>query len=189
MTFTVNDALKVGPLRLARVLAGTNGLNRSLSYVNVMEVPDILKWVKRDELLLTTLYPMRDMTISPAELIRELSRRSLAGIAIKIGRYVDSIPDEMIEAAEYERLPLLELQPDVSFNDIINSLLAEILNAQATKLRHSQDVHQRFTEIVLAGGGLSEIAENLAALLQSPVVIVAPEKRVLASAEYQDSAI
>ena len=86
MTFTVNDALKVGPLRLARVLAGTEGLNRTLSYVNVMEVPDILKWVKRDELLLTTLYPMRDMTISPAELIRELSQRSLAGIAVKIGR-------------------------------------------------------------------------------------------------------
>lgn len=189
MTFTVNDALKVGPLRLARVLAGTEGLNRPLSYVNVMEVPDILKWVKRDELLLTTLYPMRDMTISPAELIRELSQRSLAGIAVKIGRYVDSVPDEMIEAAEYEHLPLLELQPDVSFNDIINSLLAEILNAQAIKLRHSQDVHQRFTEIVLAGGGLSEIAENLAALLQSPVVIVAPEKRVLASAEHKDSDI
>jgi purine catabolism regulator len=183
MTFTVNDALKVGPLRCARVLAGMNGLNRTLSYVNVMEVPDILKWVRRDELLLTTLYPMRDMTISPSELIRELSRRSLAGIAIKIGRYVDTIPHEMIEAAEQERLPLLELQADVSFNDIINSLLAEILNTQASRLRHSQDVHQRFTEIVLAGGGLSEIAENLAALLQSPVLIVAQDRRILASAE------
>ncbi len=187
MTFTVNDALKVGPLRCARVLAGTNGLNRALSYVNVMEVPDILKWVRQEELLLTTLYPMRDMTISPSELIRELSRRSLAGIAIKIGRYVDTIPDEMIEAAEHERLPLLELQADVSFNDIINSLLAEILNTQASKLRHSQDVHQRFTEIVLAGGGLSEIAENLAALLQSTVLIVAQDRRVLASAEQNGS--
>ncbi len=183
MTFTVNDALKVGPLRFARVLAGTNGLNRSLSYVNVMEVPDILKWVKRDELLLTTLYPMRDMTISPGELVRELSQRNLAGIAVKIGRYVDTVPDEMIEAAEHEHLPLLELQPDVSFNDIMNSLLAEILNTQAHRLSHSQEVHQRFTDIVLAGGGLNEIAENLAALVQSPVLIIGADRRVLASSE------
>ena len=182
MTFTVNDALKVGPLRFARVLAGMDGLNHTLSYINVMEVPDILKWVKRDELLLTTLYPMRDMTISPGELVRQLSQRNLAGIAVKIGRYVDSVPDEMVEAAEREQLPLLELQPDVSFNDIINSLLAEILNAQANRLRHSQDVHQRFTEIVLAGGGLGEIAENLAALIQNPVLIIAPDRRVLGSA-------
>jgi purine catabolism regulator len=188
MTFTVNDALKVGPLRFARVLAGGDGLNHPLSYVNVMEVPDILKWVKRDELLLTTLYPMRDMTISPGELVRELSQRNLAGIAVKIGRYVDVVPDEMVEAAERERLPLLELQADVSFNDIINSLLAEILNTQANRLRHSQDVHQRFTDIVLAGGGLGEIAENLAALIQNPVLIVGPERRVLASAESTEGA-
>jgi PucR family transcriptional regulator, purine catabolism regulatory protein len=187
MTFTVQDALKVGPLRFARVLAGGDGLNRPLSYVNVMEVPDILKWVKRDELLLTTLYPMRDMTISPGELVRELSQRHLAGIAVKIGRYVDGIPDEMIEAADRERLPLLELQADVSFNDIINSLLAEILNAQANRLRHSQDVHQRFTEIVLAGGGLGEIAENLSTLIQNPILIVGPERRVLAAAESIES--
>jgi len=187
MTFTVSDALKVGPLRFARVLAGGDGLNHTLSYVNVMEVPDILKWVKRDELLLTTLYPMRDMTISPGELVRELSQRNLAAIAVKIGRYVDGVPDEMVEAAEREHLPLLELQADVSFNDIINSLLAEILNAQANRLRHSQDVHQRFTEIVLAGGGLGEIAENLAALIQNPLLIVGPERRVLAAAESADS--
>jgi DNA-binding PucR family transcriptional regulator len=187
MTFTVQDALKVGPLRSARVLAGFDGLSHPLSYVNVMEVPDILKWVKRDELLLTTLYPMRDMTISPGELVRELSQRNLAGIAVKIGRYVDGVPEEMVEAAERERLPLLELQADVSFNDVINSLLAEILNAQANRLRHSQDVHQRFTEIVLAGGGLGEIAENLAALLQNPVLIVGPERRVLAAAESAES--
>ena len=187
MTFTVQDALKVGPLRSARVLAGMDGLNHPLSYVNVMEVPDILKWVKRDELLLTTLYPMRDMTISPGELVRELSQRHLAAIAVKIGRYVDGVPDEMVEAAERERLPLLELQADVSFNDIINSLLAEILNAQANRLRHSQDVHQRFTDIVLAGGGLGEIAENLSALLQNPILIVGPERRVLAAAESAES--
>jgi purine catabolism regulator len=187
MAFTVSDALKIQPLSRARVLAGIEGLHRPLSYVNVMEVPDILKWVKSEELLLTTLYPMRDMTISPRELVCELSRRNLAGIAVKIGRYVESIPDEMIEAAQSERLPLLELQSDISFNDVINALLSEILNTQANKLQLSQEIHQRFTEIVLAGGGLNEIAQNLAILIRSPIVIIAPDCRVLASSAASDT--
>ncbi len=187
MAFTVSDALKIQPLSRARVLAGMEGLHRPLSYVNVMEVPDILKWVRSDELLLTTLYPMRDMTISPRQLVRELSQRNLAGIAVKIGRYVESVPDEMIEAAQSERLPLLELQPDISFNDIINSLLSAILNAQANKLQLSQEIHQRFTDIVLAGGGLNEIAQNLAILVHSPTLILAPDRHVLASSEASDS--
>jgi purine catabolism regulator len=187
MAFTVSDALKIGPLSRARVLAGMEGLHRPLSYVNVMEVPDILKWVRSDELLLTTLYPLRDMTISPRELIRELSQRNLAGIAVKIGRYVERVPDEMIEAAQRENLPLLELQPDISFNDVINSLLGEILNAQASRLQLSQAIHQRFTEIALAGGGLNEIAESLAILVHSPTLIIAPDRQVLASSEASNS--
>ena len=46
MSFTVNDALKVGWLREAQVCGGAAGLTRIVSSVNVMEVPDILAWIK-----------------------------------------------------------------------------------------------------------------------------------------------
>ena len=56
----LRDALNLPALDGARVLAGATGLGRRVRYVNVMEVPDILDWVKPDELLLTTAYPLRD---------------------------------------------------------------------------------------------------------------------------------
>ncbi|HLE59500.1 MAG TPA: PucR family transcriptional regulator ligand-binding domain-containing protein, partial [Candidatus Limnocylindria bacterium] len=47
-------ALQLPPLRDARVVAGGAGMERPIRHVNVMEVPDILPWVRPDELLLTT---------------------------------------------------------------------------------------------------------------------------------------
>ncbi len=49
----VRSLLGISSLRGASVLAGAAGLDREVRRVNVMEVPDILPWVKPHELLLT----------------------------------------------------------------------------------------------------------------------------------------
>ena len=56
----VREVLSAPILAGATVLAGASGLDRVVARVNVMEVPDILPWVKPDELLLTTGYPLRE---------------------------------------------------------------------------------------------------------------------------------
>ncbi len=189
MTFTVSDALKTGWLREAEVRAGADGLTRTIASVNVMEVPDILAWVKPHELLLTTLYPLRDAPGSLNAFVAELAQRELAGIVVKTGRYFDTIPEEMRMAADRAGLPLIELRSEVSFDEIITDLLASILSVQTQRLQHSEEVHRRFTAIVLAGGGLQHIAENLALLINNPVAIVAPDQRVLALAAPDEAAM
>src|SRR5688572_20221083 len=67
---TVSEVLAAPCLAQARVLAGASGLDRIVTKMNVMEVPDILPWVKPHELLLTTGYPLRD---DPAALVRLVS--------------------------------------------------------------------------------------------------------------------
>src|SRR6185503_12943733 len=137
-----------------------------------MEVPDILDWVKPDELLLTTAYPLRDDPVALDALIPRLAERGLAGIALKPGRYIKAIPASMIEAAEQHAFPLIELPPEASFNEIINSVLTVILDVQAARLQRSAAIHDRFTSIALSGGGLRQIAEALAELVGRPVAIV-----------------
>ena len=43
----------------AEVVAGARGLERIVRSANVMEVPDIVPWVRAEGLLLTTGYPLR----------------------------------------------------------------------------------------------------------------------------------
>lgn len=169
---TLSRALDLPPLRHARVLAGRAGLERRVRHVNVMEVPDILPWVQPDELLLTTAYPLRDDRAALASLVPELAARGLAGIAVKPARYVEEIPGAMLTAAEACGFPLIELPPDSSFNEIISAVLSVILNEQSLRLQRAAEIHDRFTRIVLGGGGLREIARTLAELIEREVLIV-----------------
>jgi PucR family transcriptional regulator, purine catabolism regulatory protein len=171
-SIALGELLKIPTLAHARVVGGHDGLRRPVRGVNVMEVPDILDWVKPDELLLTTAYPLRDDPVALDALIPRLAERGLAGIALKPGRYIKSIPASMIEAADFHGFALIELPPEASFNEIINSVLTVILDVQAVRLQRSAAIHDRFTSIALSGGGLRQIAEALADLVGRPVAIV-----------------
>jgi len=168
----LREVLALPQLAGARVVAGAAGLDRRVRHVNVMEVPDILRWVNADELLLTTAYPLRDDRAALAELVPGLADRGLAGLALKPARYIERIPDTMVEAAERLDFPLIELPADASFNEIINSVLTVILNAQALRLQRTAEIHERFTAIVLGGGGLRQIAEALAESIDRPIAIL-----------------
>ena len=100
----LREALALPALRNARVLAGAAGLGHAVRYVNVMEVPDIIDWVKPDELLLTTAYPLRDDRAGLADLVPRLAERGLAGLAVKPARYLDAVPQVMLDRRRSARL-------------------------------------------------------------------------------------
>lgn len=176
----IRSVLSLAPLRDARLVAGQAGIDRLVRAINVMEVPDILDWVKPDELLLTTAYPLRDDLAALAELVPRLAARGLAGMAIKPSRYIDRIPTTMVEAADRLGFPLIELQPNSSFNEIMGAVLGVILDVQSMRLQHAAEIHDRFTRIVLSGGGLRQIAQALAISINRPVAIVDGQGTLLA---------
>ncbi|GAB3449581.1 PucR family transcriptional regulator [Streptomonospora sediminis] len=176
---SVADALSLSSLAGTEVLAGAAGLDRMIRRLNVMEVPDILPWVKPDELLLTTGYPLRSAG-DLAELVRDLDERGLAAVAIKLGRYVDTLPAEVLRTADSLGLPLLRLGGAVAFDDVLNQLLTDILNRQAATLARAEEVHRVLVDVILAGGGLEAITGKLPDLLDGGVMVTTPDGRVLA---------
>jgi purine catabolism regulator len=184
---TLREALKLAPLQRARVVAGAAGLDRLVSQINVMEVPDILPWVKPGQLLLTTAYPLRDERAALSALVPGLAERGLAGFAIKPTRYIEAIPPMMVEAAERLAFPLIELPPEASFDEVINAVLGSILNAQAVRLERAAAIHDQFTRIVLSGGGLREIAQTLTDLIERPAAILDPDGATLATSTGWDA--
>lgn len=168
---SVKEILQLPAFAGVRVVAGERGLHRIVNNVNVMEVPDILEWVKEGDLLLTTAYAIRHDTEAQRRLIPQLARKGLAALAIKPRRYIEQIPEVMLKAAERWDFPLLELPGEVSFSDLISPVLSEILNKQAGYLRQSLETHRDFMNIVLEGGGLQEMADSLARRIENTVYI------------------
>jgi len=178
----VREVLGASSLAGARVLAGAQGLDRVVQRLNVMEVPDILPWVKPHELLLTTGYPLRHNPDALVDLVAELDDRGLAALAIKLHRYLDEVPPSMLAEADRRGFPIIEFPAGVGFDDVLNEVLSEMLNRQAAVLARSEEVHRALVSVVLEGGELADLATELARILGGSIVVTSPEGQVLAQA-------
>jgi PucR family transcriptional regulator, purine catabolism regulatory protein len=184
----VREVLGVSSLTGARVLAGTAGLDRVVQRLNVMEVPDILPWVKPHELLLTTGYPLRHDPQALVGLVAELDSRGLAALAIKLHRYLDEVPPAALAEADRRGFPVIEFPAGIGFDDVLNEVLSEVLNRQAAVLARSEEVHRALVSVVLDGGDLADLAAELARILDGAVLITTPDGRILARAGSDDLA-
>ncbi|MBS2536469.1 PucR family transcriptional regulator ligand-binding domain-containing protein, partial [Catenulispora sp. NF23] len=164
----------------ARIVAGHAGHDRVVERVNVMEVPDILPWVKPKELLLTTGYPLRHSPSPLTDLIADLDRAGLAAIAIKPHRYLGDLPPELLAAADRLGFPVIELPEGVAFDDILTDVLSDVLDRQSAVLARADHVHRALSQIALEGGGLAELTAELARILGGPVLVTTPDGRILA---------
>lgn len=179
---TVGAALGLPCLAGARLVAGAGGMARRIRVVNIMEVPDIVRWMRGGELLLTTAYPIRDDPSALGRLVPELAERGLAGLGIRIGPYLETLPAEMLEAADSLDFPVIEVPPHVVFNEILVEVLGTILNRQAVELERSQAIHERLTAVSLAGGSHQQLLGALAELIHLPVAIVDDHGNVVVTA-------
>ncbi len=182
MGLRVREVLEAPCLAEARVLAGAAGLDRIVQRLNVMEVPDILPWVKPHELLLTTGYPLRDDPDALVELVVDLDDRGLSALAIKLHRYIDELPPKLLDEAERRGFPIIEFPREVGFDDVLNEVLVMLLNRQAAHASRTEEMHRALVSVVLDGGDLGDLATELAVILDGPVLLTTPDGRVVAQA-------
>src|SRR3954452_23232421 len=78
----LTEVLALPVLQGAQLIAGAGGRHRAVTRVNVMEVPDVLPYVRDGELLVTTGYAVRDEPARLASLVRELHLRGVAALGI-----------------------------------------------------------------------------------------------------------
>ncbi|KLU59498.1 purine catabolism regulatory protein [Peptococcaceae bacterium CEB3] len=177
---SVEDVLRLDCMKQVKVLGGHGGLERIVTNVNIMEVPDIYNWVNSGDLLLTTAYSIHDNPEALLSLIPELVNRELAGLALKPKRYLGHVPPEMIDQANERNFPLLELPPEVSFAAILNPILSEILQMHIDFFEKSEKAHRLFMEVILKGGGIADIVRKLAEVIGNTVLIYNQNNEVLA---------
>jgi PucR family transcriptional regulator, purine catabolism regulatory protein len=162
-------------------VAGASGLHRVVQRLNVMTVPDILPWVKENEFLLATGYPLPPTAAELAALVSALDARGLAAMGVKLGSYLEALPREMLQRADQLAFPIIDIPQHVGFDDILSQALTDIVNRQSAVLERAEEIHRVFMRIVLEGGGLPEITEKLSQLIEGAVVVLDDDGRVLAA--------
>lgn len=115
MHLTVEEALSIYPLSEAKLIAGSKGKHRIVKSINVMDAPDISDWIKEGEMLLTTAYLIKDNMEEASALLQTLNRRGSSALGIKLGRFWDEVPEQLVAEAESLNFPLIHLPFEFTF--------------------------------------------------------------------------
>jgi len=183
MEITVRDIMEIGPLREAKLLAGKHRADNIVKGITIIEVPDIVDWLSGGEILLTSLYNVRNEIMSFRDYIRKMAQREVSALIIKTGRVVEEIPQEIIQAGDEFGLPIIELGREVKFVDVMYPVMAELFNKEVSKLQYYKQVQDHFTELVIAGEGLEGISRVLEELIGNPVIIYDKEYKAVAATD------
>jgi purine catabolism regulator len=173
MEFRVKDLLNLDSLKNASVLSGTNELNQPIKGITIMEAPDIADWLKGGELILTSLYPIRNFNgEEQRDFVSRLVRKGASALVIKNHRFVLEIPEPMITEGNKLGLPIIQIPKEVPYVDVMYPVMGELFNRQVKKLQYFKEIHDQFTVLSLTDKGPEQIIKTLEELIGNPVALL-----------------
>lgn len=171
MGVSVRKAMQIGGLQQCKVVAGEQGLDRTIDYITVMEVPDVIQWLKGNDLLLTSLYAIKEDEEAIGRLVDQLDEVGSSALAIKTQRYVTEIPEAIIEAGNRLHLPIIQIEGEVSYLDIMTPLMELLLRSREADNEALEPFFQWITELAMGGKGIQPLVEAVQQMTENPITV------------------
>ncbi len=165
MDLTVREMLQLPELKGMKVLAGEKGLDRKINKVTVMDAPDIAHWLHGGELLITTAFIFRDTPLKLKQLIKDIDQVDAAALGIKVHRFFNEIPREVLDEANELDFPLLHVPVQLTFPDVFNPILERLFHQELLELRRSEKINRTFCELAVNGGEIEDVISELSRFL------------------------
>ena len=170
----LRDILELPVVRraLPDVVAGADGLERELRWAHVIELAEPDDVLKGGELVLTTGIGAGMRERDQRRWIRSVLAQGAAAVAVELGStWRERVPEPVVEACTAAGVPLIAFRRQVRFVEITEAVHGAVLNSQYELLRRGEEIHRRFTELILAGRGVPEILAELATAVGNPVLL------------------
>lgn len=133
MLVTCRNMLNLPGLEKMKLVAGSEGLDKVINWVHVIEVPNAVNYVKGGELLFITGVVIGNDTKALLKFVRDINSRKLSGLVINVGPYIKSTPEEVIKLANKIDFPIFELPFEVRLIDITQNICKKIFYGKIQK--------------------------------------------------------
>lgn len=165
----IKDALQIGDLAKGTIVAGQSGVNRKIVSIEVMEVPEVVSWVTPGLLIMTAFYSVKDNVEKQVEIVQVLIDKKAAGIVIKLGRFVEEIPEPMLAVAEKNGFPIITIPKEVSYINVLTPLYEKLYEEKKLDKEQFKNPFLEFETKEFSS--LSDAIEHIVEIVKSPVYI------------------
>ena len=134
-----------------KLLAGASGIKATVSWVHMVETAELIPFLKRRELVITTGIRNQNME-DLRRMVIGLKGKKIAGLIINIGPYIQEVPKDIIEFCEQERLPLFTLPWEVRLVEFSHDVCKSIVLDE----NNEEDVTEAFLDGMMFPAKLEE---------------------------------
>ena len=166
MGITVKEAMKIGSLSNARLIAGANGLDREIEHITMMEVPEAVQWLKGKDLVLASSFALAKQRSLQSNIIQAMAAANVGALVVKNQSYLDGVFNVIIDVANMVGLPVLEVNVSVDYNDIIRPLMEAVIN------KESAHICRKIAEMTMVDNALEDKLLLLESLWSYPSAVV-----------------
>ncbi|EKF20432.1 sugar diacid utilization regulator [Nitratireductor pacificus pht-3B] len=164
------------------LLAGKKGLDRVVKTATVLDAPDAVRWLRGEELALTSTYPLLQLRHRLDHFIRELVEYGASGLGLKLNRYMKRVPQKMIDCANALDFPIVVVPENVAWVEIITPVMSSYFEARAGKVIQPELFGGRLSQVSLVDSALQDLLGDLNTLLTNPVMVTSPMDGLILSA-------
>lgn len=177
----IKELLNHESFKSLKIINKNANLDREVSTIESTETPDIASFLPKNSLLITTAMAYKNNQKGICQLIKALNELPCAGLAIKLGRFVNELDPKVIEIADELEFPLIQIPIESTLGEIYHQLLAFLWNDQNAELSHALNTQKKFSNLILQGASTKVMLNNLGYTFERPVAILTPFGEVLES--------
>ena len=181
MEVQLSEIMCLDSFENVQLVTGEKRISNRVDNVYVMEVPDIAPYIGENGLLLTTLYPIIKDDQAMKKFIPDLIQHKVAGVAIKLGRYINEIPNFMIEQARENDFPILLLPATANFSILTNDILTKLLGMKTKELEFRESVSNKLHALMLSGGDIKELTKYVSELVEMDIIVLSHQFKYIES--------
>lgn len=168
----LNDLFTLQAFNDCKIVAGKNGLERIVEFVNISDTPDIAKFLKSNELLLTTGYGFKEDNKLLTKFISHLAEINVSGLIIKENRFIKKIPKEAIDIANKLNFPVMLLTGNQTLGELSNKIISFLSGYKSEELFYAIHLQKKFTEMMMKGFDVDYLIDRLSLSINTPIILI-----------------
>ncbi|WP_284139414.1 MULTISPECIES: PucR family transcriptional regulator [unclassified Virgibacillus] len=169
---TLNDLFILDGMKECVVLAGHRGLTKNVQFVNISDTPDVINFLDKNHLLLTTCYGFANDTEKMIDLVRQMHDLNCSGLIIKKNRFLKELPDEVKLLADDLAFPIIDLPTERTLGDLSRHILNYLNDHEAEQLYYALHVQKEFSDMMLKEYSIKQLVEHLGHFLARPTILL-----------------
>jgi len=138
LAFTLKNLIYDCGLSNIRLLTCLEAANSPIKSLNVIDNPDVSRWITPGQLVLTTGYFFANDPNLQTNVIMNLKSAGCCALCIKTGRFFLNIPENILKTAEQVGLPVIDIPFEYTFGEIIGIVHEHLNNHKFLEIQQEQ---------------------------------------------------